>query len=144
MICRLCIVQWFPPLSEQENRLESLFRHRVLSPSPEFWLRRCTLYTLKKNLLTTYFFLSFWLCWVLSAVRAFSSCGEWGPPSSCGVWASHCDGLSRCGARAQELCSMGLAAPRMWDLSSWTRDQAHVPCNGRWILHRWTTREVPY
>ena len=27
--------------------------------------------------------------------------------------------------------------------SSWTRDQIHVPCIGRWILNHWTTREVP-
>ena len=26
--------------------------------------------------------------------------------------------------------------------SSWTRDQTHVPCVGRWILNPWTTREV--
>ena len=31
----------------------------------------------------------------------------------------------------------------MWDLSSLTRDQIHVPCIARWILHHWTTREVP-
>ena len=27
-------------------------------------------------------------------------------------------------------------------LSSCTRDWTHVPCNGRWILNHWTTREV--
>ena len=26
--------------------------------------------------------------------------------------------------------------------SSWTRDQTHVPCIGRWILNHWTMREV--
>ena len=31
----------------------------------------------------------------------------------------------------------------MWDLISWTRDWAHVPCIGRQILNHWTTREVP-
>ena len=31
--------------------------------------------------------------------RAFPSCGEWEPPSSCGAGASCCDGLSRCGVR---------------------------------------------
>ena len=31
----------------------------------------------------------------------------------------------------------------MWDLSSLTKDQTHVPCIGRWILYPWTTREVP-
>ena len=31
----------------------------------------------------------------------------------------------------------------MWDISSPTRDQTHVPCIGRWMLNYWTTREVP-
>ena len=31
--------------------------------------------------------------------QAFPGCGEWGP-LCCGAWASHCGGLSRCGARA--------------------------------------------
>ena len=32
----------------------------------------------------------------------------------------------------------------MWDLSSLSRDQTHTPCIGRWSLHHWTAREVPY
>ena len=35
-----------------------------------------------------------------SSLWLFSSCSEWGPLSSCGVWASHCGGLSRCGTQA--------------------------------------------
>ena len=31
----------------------------------------------------------------------------------------------------------------MWDLSSPTRGQIHVPCLARQILNHWTTREVP-
>ena len=31
--------------------------------------------------------------------KLFSSCGEWGLLSSCGVWASHCGGFS-CAAQA--------------------------------------------
>ena len=31
----------------------------------------------------------------------------------------------------------------MWDLSSPTRDQTHVPCTGRQILNHWPRREVP-
>ena len=30
----------------------------------------------------------------------------------------------------------------MWDSSSWTRDQTHVPCISKWIRNHWTTREV--
>ena len=37
---------------------------------------------------------------------------------------------------------MGLAV--LWRVeSSWTRDQTHVPCIGRWILIHCATREVP-
>ena len=36
---------------------------------------------------------------------------------------------------------MGLVAP--WHVGYFqTRDQTHVPCIGRWILHHWTTRDV--
>ena len=31
----------------------------------------------------------------------------------------------------------------MWDVSSPTRDQTHIPCIVRWIFNHWTTREVP-
>ena len=41
-------------------------------------------------------------------------------------------------------CDMWASLPcGMWDLSSLTRDQTHIPCT-RWrILNHWTTREVP-
>ena len=29
------------------------------------------------------------------------------------------------------------------DLTFPTKDQTHIPCNGRQILNHWTTREVP-
>ena len=48
-------------------------------------------------------------------------------------------GLHSCSTWALQLwrgCSI-------WDLSSPTRDQTHVPCTGRQILNHWTTREVP-
>ena len=31
----------------------------------------------------------------------------------------------------------------MWDLSSPTRNQIHVPCIGRWSLNHWIARQVP-
>ena len=31
----------------------------------------------------------------------------------------------------------------MWGLSSWARDQTHIPCITRQILNHWITREVP-
>lgn len=31
----------------------------------------------------------------------------------------------------------------MWDLSSPTKNQTHIPCIGRQNLHHWATRQVP-
>ena len=45
-------------------------------------------------------FVSFWLCWVPVALQAFSSCGERGLLSSCGVRGSHCSSFSCCRAQA--------------------------------------------
>ena len=45
-------------------------------------------------------------------------------------------GLSRCDSWSQLPHSM-------WDLSSLTRDQTHVPCIARQIPNHWTPREVP-
>ena len=48
------------------------------------------------------------------------------------------------GSRAHDLpylwCT-GLVAPHHVGFS-WTRDQTHVPCIGRWILKHWNTSEV--
>ena len=44
-------------------------------------------------------------------------------------------GLSSRGAQAWLLCGI-------WDRSSLTRDQTHLPCIARWILNHWIIREV--
>ena len=76
-----------------------------------------------------------------SLMWAFSSCGEQGLFSSCGVRASHCSGFSCCRAGAP-----GTWAPELWctDLvalqhvgSSQTRDQT-----ARQILNHCTTKEA--
>ena len=43
---------------------------------------------------------------------------------------------------AQKLWYTGLADPCHVG-SSWTRNQTHVPCLGRWILYHWATRDAP-
>ena len=72
--------------------------------------------------------------------------------SSRGAQASHCDGFSCCRAGAmghvgfsscvvwaQQLWLTGLVA--LWHVrSSRMRDQTCVPCAGRSVLYRWTTR----
>ncbi|XP_073644444.1 NADH dehydrogenase [ubiquinone] 1 alpha subcomplex subunit 12 isoform X1 [Tursiops truncatus] len=60
--------------------------------------------------------------------------------------ASHCCGLSRCGAQAPDVQAqrpwlMGPASPRHVG-SSRTGAQTHVPCIGRWTLNHYATREA--
>ena len=64
-----------------------------------------------------------------------------------GARASHCRGLSHCGAQApdaqaQYLWHTGLVAP--WHVgSSQTRARTRVPCIGRQTLNHCATREAP-
>ena len=61
-------------------------------------------------------------------------------PASCRVFVSALD--SRAVAlRAQQPQQAGLAARRLWDLSSPTRDWTCIPCAAKWILNHWTTGE---
>ena len=69
-------------------------------------------------LMKAYLFIYFWLCWVFISVRAFSSCGEWGPvliavrgplTVAAPLVAEHklqTRRLSSCGSRAQSLRGM--------------------------------------
>ena len=64
-----------------------------------------------------------------------------------GAQASHCRGLSCCGAQApdaqaQQLWLTGLVAPRHVG-SSRTRARTRVPCIGRQILNHCASREAP-
>ena len=44
--------------------------------------------------------------------------------------------------RLRKFQHAGLVTRSVWDLSSLTRDQTHVPCIGRQTLNHWITREV--
>ena len=70
-------------------------------------VKHCLFFFKKNN------FIYFWLCWVFVAVRAFSSFGDQGLLSSCGVQASHCGGFSCCQARA--LGILGFGSCGKWD-----------------------------
>ena len=62
---------------------------------------------------------------------------------SCSSRASHCSGFSCRRAEALGKQASIAAAHELGSVgSSQTRDQARVPCIGRWILNRWTPREV--
>ena len=131
-------------------------------------------YFILKIYLLFIYLIYFWLHWVqlqqarpslrhagyLIAARGLFVVARWLLPS-CGVWVFS---LQFCcmGSRAHGLCSLqhtgslaeacklnccgmpALLSCGMWDLSSLTRDQTHIPCIVRWILYHWTTREVPY
>ena len=69
-----------------------------------------------------------------------------------GAWRATVMGLQRLSKLIVDLqqcvylfnCFLFLATPcGMWDLSSLTRLQTHIPCVGRQSLNHWTTREVP-
>ena len=81
-----------------------------------------------KDLLLFCLFIYFWLHWVFIALRGLS------------LVASHCGGFSCCRAwglgwaqwlQHMSVVSLSDLSSSMWDLSSRTRDQAHVPCIGR-------------
>ena len=66
-----------------------------------------TFYNLYLGLYNFYFFISFiylfiyfWLCWVFPAVCGLSLVAAMGATLPCSAQASHCGGLSCCGARA--------------------------------------------
>ena len=73
-----------------------------------------------------------------------------GSGPSCSLWdfCCACKPLSGCSIQAPECrlssCIMWAELLHgMWDISSPTRDQIHVPCIGQWMFNYWTTREVP-
>ena len=100
-------------------------------------------------------FLYIWLCFVLTAAQAFSSCGEQGQLSSCGAQASHCSGFCCCWARTLGHSASVAGVPGLLEhklgrcgtqahliQSMWIRDRNHVSCTGRLILYHWATREA--
>ena len=102
-------------------------------------------------------FIYLWLYWVFAAVCGLSLVAtSWvrGTTLPWGVQVSHCSGFSCCRAQAlgcvgfssrsppaQSWWSMGSIPPQQVG-SSQTKDQTRIPCFGRQILNRWTTREV--
>ena len=99
-----------------------------------------------------FFFLIFYLLFIFGCVGSSFLCEGFlqlwraGATLHHGARASHCRGLSRCRAQApdaqvQQLWLTGPVAPRHVG-SSQTRARTCVPCIGRQILNRCTTREA--
>ena len=61
-----------------------------------------------------------------------------------GLWAEHVGSAAAApgsGAQTPQLrCTALVALGQV--VSSWTMNQTHIPCIGRWILYHCTTREV--
>ena len=93
-----------------------------------------------------------------------SSCGKWGPLSSCRAWTSHCYDFSYCGAWALGVrvlvaayrlssCGSRVLEHRLNSCGAWGQllsrcgillDQGSNLCLLHWqILHHWATREAP-
>ena len=93
-----------------------------------------------------YLFYYFWLCWVFVSVRGLSLVAASGATLHRVAQASHCPGLSCCGAQApdaqaQQLWLTGPVAPRHMG-SSQTRARTRVPRIGRQTLNHCATREA--
>ena len=100
-----------------------------------------------KVLTPIFFFLIYFGCvGSLFLCEGFLQLRRAGATLHCGARASHCRGLSCCGAQApdaqaQQLWLTGPVAPRHVG-SSQTRARTRVPCIGRRTLNRCTTREA--
>lgn len=144
------------PLSRPINTGPS--RLPVTGQTVEFWASvktlfppvdvSCTLqYSFFKKLI-----IYLWLCWVFTAVWAFSSCREWGQLSNCGAQASHRSGFFCCKIQAlgrlgfslwerSGLSSCDSQAASLWHMaSSCSRDWIGVPCIKRQILNHRATK----
>ena len=82
----------------------------------------------------------FWLHWVFIAARglslvcgawAFSSCGKWGLRFVGGARASHCSGLSCCGARALGACASAVVAHGLSSCGTWALERRLSSCGAR-------------
>ena len=60
-----------------------------------------------------------WLSWVFVAVRAFSSCGEWGLLLSCSARAAHCGGFCCWSAQVQDTQGSVVVAHGLSSCGSW-------------------------
>ena len=97
-------------------------------------------------LILIFIFIYLWLCWVFVSVRGLSLVAASGATLHHGARASHCCGLSCCGAQppdaqAQQLLTGPVALRHV--VSSQTRARTRVPCIGRQILNHCATREAP-
>ena len=102
-----------------------------------------------------------WICLIkrlyLFTVTPLCPCGHCPVPATILPWSEWCPHRDSfcCSMRDPSLqhavwwwcagCPVVAPAQRprgVWDLSLPTRDLTRVPCCGRWILNRWTTRDI--
>ena len=116
---------------------------------PRAWPSTCSLGTQVKRVYPRMFtlrvFLLIFIYLFIYLVASGLSCSTRDLSLRCAGYYLQRAGFSLVVACGLSSCSMRASLPDgMWDLSSLTRDQTLIPCIGRWILNRWTTREVPH
>ena len=125
------------------------FQHSASSVMPRAWPSTCSLGTQVKRVYPRMFtlrvFLLIFIYLFIYLVASGLSCSTRDLSLRCAGYYLQRAGFSLVVACGLSSCSMRASLPDgMWDLSSLTRDQTLIPCIGRWILNRWTTREVPH
>ena len=93
--------------SPPSSSVHGIFQARVLEWGAIAFSRRYLELVFFKKIIYLFVFDCTWT-WLLRGL--FSSCGEQGLLSSCGVQASHCGGLSCCGAWASVVGHVGSRA----------------------------------
>ena len=123
-----------------------IFPDQGLNPCPLHWQADSFFFFFLKKF--TFFYLFIYDCVESSFLcEAFLQLRRVGTTLHRGARASHCRGLSCCGAQApdaqaQQLWPTGPVAP--WHVgSSQTGARTRVPCIGRQILNHCATREAP-
>ena len=108
---------------------EPTLKFHVVSLSPYCWTSWILFYFLERKLRP--FIYLFWHAGSSLPCAGLLSCGDGGFSLAVerGLWG---------------MWTSVVAAPRGgWDLTSRTRDWAHVPCIARQVLNHWATRQVP-
>ena len=135
----------FFPLAWGDRSKKILLRPMLISILPMFSSRNSLVSGLTFKSFSFFFFLDlfiyFWLLWVFTAAHGFSLVVAGGGCSLVVV----CRLLLLQSMSSRCVGSVVVAHRLCWSKICGifpTRDWAHVPCSGRWILNHWTTREA--
>ena len=97
-------------------------------PPPNYFPMDCILSIFLNKFI---YFKNFWLRWVFAAVRRLSLVAASGATLHCGEWASHCGGLSCCGAQALGARASVVVAHGLSSCGSWALERRLSSCGAR-------------